>query len=151
MLNEFFKFAVVGGLGTIINLIIFTTFNLIGFHYIISAILSFLVAVSFNFILNSIWVFKKRNTKINKNSAIKFFIISVISLIINLIILNLSEKFLIPSLSKYSFIQNITFFIKNITKIETIKTIYNIYSQCLGIGCAMIFNFIGNNLFTFKK
>ena len=151
MLNEFFKFAVVGGLGTIINLIVFTTFNLIGFHYIISAILSFLVAVSFNFILNSIWVFKKRNTKINKSSAIKFFIVSVISLIINLIILNLSEKFLIPSLSKYSFIQNITFFIKNTTKIETIKTIYNIYSQCLGIGCAMIFNFIGNNLFTFKK
>ena len=52
MFKRFLKFGLVGGLGTIVNLVIFALLTLAGVSSIISAIISFIVAATFNYILN---------------------------------------------------------------------------------------------------
>ena len=58
-LDEFFKFALVGLIGTAINIVILYYFTeFLNMYYLASATLAFLVAVTSNFILNKIWTFK---------------------------------------------------------------------------------------------
>ncbi|MBD5404946.1 GtrA family protein [bacterium] len=122
MFKRFLKFGLVGGFGTIVNLVIFALLTLAGVHPLISATVSFIVAATFNYILNSVWVFKDRGHKCTKTLWVKFMCVSVFSLCINLIVL-------------WIFLSKINY----------------LYSQAVGIACSMIFNFIGNNLITFKE
>ena len=60
IIYEFFKFAFVGGSGTIINvLILYYLTEKVGIYYMFSAIISFIIAMSSNFFLNKIWTFSK--------------------------------------------------------------------------------------------
>ena len=144
--KRFLKFAVVGGFGTVVNIVVFTGLNLIGFHHILSAIFSFCVAVVFNYIFNLLWVFCDRTGKKSSTiSILKFIFVSVFSLIINLIVLYFCQKYI-----NYDFLNIITVFILKVFNISDASVITKLYSQCIAIGTAMIFNFIGNNIFTFK-
>ena len=61
ILNEFLRFVIVGGVGTLVNLLIlYLLTERLGVYYIISAIFSFIVAMSSNFFLNKIWTFKEK-------------------------------------------------------------------------------------------
>lgn len=123
--KEFFKFALVGLAGTIINLaILYLLTELFGIYYIVSAIFGFIVAVTSNFILNKIWTF---NEDIRENAFSKygkFFIVSIIGLIVNLIFLYIFTEYF---------------------------GIYYLISQVLAIGLALFVNFFGNKIWTFKN
>jgi len=125
VVDEFFKFAFVGFIGTIVNLFFLYIFTeLLGIYYLFSAIFAFLIAVVNNYFLNKIWTFKEgiKHKLISKGG--KFLVVSLIALGINLIFLYLFTEIL---------------------------GIYYMFSQVLAIGISLIINFIGNKLWTFKK
>jgi len=125
VIDEFFRFALVGILGTLINLSILYIFTeFIGIYYLVSAIIAFFVAVTHNFILNKIWTFKEKINHLFTKKYIQFFIVSIFSLVINLIFLYIFTEFL---------------------------SIYYMISQALAIGISFIANFIGNKIWTFKR
>jgi putative flippase GtrA len=122
---QFFKFAVVGGINTLINmgvLFIFTEYFKI--YYLISAIFAFMVAVTNSFILNKIWTFKEDIKERVAKKYSKFFIISIIALLVNLFFL-----FLLTDVFK----------------------LYYLISQIIAICLSLWINFFGNKLWTFKR
>ncbi len=125
IIKEFFKFAFVGGIGTLVNIIIlYLLTEKAGIYYIISAIFSFIVAMTSNFILNKIWTFKE-SIKLNVGKKyLQFGLVSITALIVNLFFLYAFTEFL---------------------------GIYYIISQVLAIGVALIINFLGNKIWTFSK
>jgi dolichol-phosphate mannosyltransferase len=124
-LKEFIKFGIVGGIGAIINIfILYLLTEKAEVYYIVSAIISFIIAMSINFILNKIWTFREEMKLRLKEKYIKFSIVSVLALSVNLIFL-----YLFTELFK----------------------IYYIISQILAIGVALIINFLGNKRWTFSK
>ncbi len=125
VIGEFFKFVIVGGIGTIINiLILYLLTEKAGIYYLISAIISFIVAMTSNFVLNKVWTFKE-NIKFNaRKKYLQFCLVSVLALLVNL------------------------FFLYFFTEIFGI---YYIVSQILAIGIALFINFLGNKIWTFSK
>ena len=123
--KEFFKFAIVGGVGTLVNiLILYLLTEMVGVYYLFSAIISFLVAMTTNFILNKVWTFKENlKLKIGKK-YLQFGLVSTLALLVNL------------------------FFLYFFTEIFGI---YYLISQVLAIGFALVINFLGNKVWTFRK
>lgn len=151
MFKRFLKFGMVGGLGTIINLVVFALLSFTGVDSLISATVSFIIAASSNYILNSVWVFKDRGHKRTKTLWVKFMCVSVFSLGINLIVLFIMEKYIMPVAMKWWLVNEIMQITAGILNVKTISKIIALYSQAVGIACSMIFNFIGNNFITFRK
>lgn len=122
---EFFKFSCVGLLGTFINLgvlYLFTEYYQI--YYVYSSLYAFVVAVTVNFVLNKIWTFDEGIFVNLIKKYFKFLIISMFSLLINIILLVIFTE---------------------------IFGIYYIFSQIIGIGVSLIINFIGNKIWTFWR
>lgn len=121
--KEFVSFAFVGFIGTIVNLfVLFLLTEFLGLYYLLSAIISFLVAMTNNFILNKKFTFKEKlNHEFTKKYG-KFFLVSMVALGVNLLFL-------------YIFTELIG--------------IYYLVSQIFAIGIALIINFIGNKIWTF--
>jgi len=125
LIKEFIKFATVGGIGTLINIIIlYLLTEKVGIYYMISAVFSFIVAMSSNFILNKIWTFGENVRYGIGKKYLKFATVSISALIVNLIFL-------------YIFTE--------------VFGIYYIVSQVLAILIALIINFTGNKVWTFSK
>ena len=122
---EFIKFCIVGFLGTAINFIIlYLLTDIFKIYYIISAIFAFFVAMNNNYILNKVWTFGENiNIKFNQR-YVKFFIVSVVSLLFNL-----------------SFLYFFTEFLK----------IHYLISQIFSIIPSIAINFLGNKFWTFKN
>ena len=124
-IREFIKFGIVGAIGTFVNIIIlYLLTEKIGIYYLISAIFSFVVAMSSNFILNKIWTFKENIRAGFGKKYLQFSIVSISALLVNLFFLYIFTEVL---------------------------GIYYIISQVLAIGVALIVNFIGNKAWTFSK
>ncbi|MEJ2267664.1 MAG: glycosyltransferase family 2 protein [Nanoarchaeota archaeon] len=124
-INRFLKFGTVGFIGTIINILIlyyFTEFFKI--YYIISAIIAFFISVTHNFILNKTWTFQEKMNHKFLSKYFKFLSISIFALLINLFFLYVFTKFF---------------------------GIYYLISQIFAIGIALIINFLGNKIWTFKN
>jgi len=124
-LNQFIKFALVGVINTLVNLaVLYILTDIFGIYYLISAIFAFLIAVTNSFILNKLWTFKESISYKTSSRYIKFVLISVIALVINLIILYILVEY---------------------------YAIWYIYAQIIGVCSNLIINFFGNKLWTFKK
>ena len=123
--KQFIKFSIIGALNTIINLaVLYVCTDIFGIYYLISAVIAFIFAVTNSFVLNKTWTFKEKINQDASSKYVKFFIISIIALAVNLIILYvLVESF----------------------------EVYYIIAQLIGIISNLIINFFGNKLWTFKK
>jgi len=125
IISEFFKFALVGLVGTLINIaILYTLTEYLNLYYIFSALCAFVVAVTTNFVFNKIWTFSEGIRERIMREYISFFLVSISALSINILFLYIFTEFL---------------------------EIYYIVSQILAIGVALIINFIGNKIWTFHK
>jgi putative flippase GtrA len=81
--QRFFRFAVVGVSGTIIDFSIFNLLSVLaGLPVIISSIASFIIAVINNFIWNRQWTYPESKEKPLTGQLLKFSIVSVLGLII---------------------------------------------------------------------
>ena len=87
-LKDLIKFAIVGAIGTVINLsILFILTEFFNLYYLISEIIAFLVSVLNNYILNKLWTFKEKIQEKLVRKYFKFSLICVISLVLNISVL----------------------------------------------------------------
>ena len=131
-LAKYFKFALVGGIGTLINLAIFWP-SIAIFHLSeVSAItLAFIVADTNNFIWNRWWTFRSKG-KMHFQYP-QFLIVSAAGLIMNIIIFTTIMEHLFPALG-----------------IEAGDgSLYKVFAQLLSIFTVSVFTFFANALWTF--
>ena len=116
------KFGIVGGSGYLINLVVFALLaGPLGLHHIAAAVGAFVVAVSSNFFWNRVWTFGPGERPAHFQAA-RFFAVSLASLGINLVVLELLISGDIVS---------------------------ELPAQAIAVAVAMPFNFLGNKLWTF--
>ena len=118
---QLLQFGLVGVSGYVVNLAVFAV--VVGpfdVHHIPAAIVAFCVAVTNNFWWNRHWTFDARRGHAGFQAA-RFFTVSVLALLINLVALELLIRGGMGDLS----------------------------AQAVAVAIAMPFNFIGNKLWTF--
>jgi putative flippase GtrA len=81
------KFCVVGGIGYLVNLAVFTIL-LHELHYLLAATCSFVVAATGNYFLNRHWTFRDRRAHVGVQ-GLQFLIVSAVALGANLLVLRL--------------------------------------------------------------
>jgi len=115
------KFGIVGGSGYLINLAVFALLaGPLDVHHLAAAVGAFLVAVSNNFFWNRHWTFGPGENPAHFQAA-RFFVVSVASLGVNLIAL---ELLLSGGMGELP-------------------------AQAIAVAVAMPFNFLGNKLWAF--
>jgi dolichol-phosphate mannosyltransferase len=118
---QLFQFGIVGASGYLINLAVFAFVNKgLDIHYIPAAIIAFCVAVTNNFWWNRHWTFDAKHGHAGFQAA-RFFIVSALALVVNLIALKLLVGGGMSELP----------------------------AQAIAVAIAMPFNFVGNKLWTF--
>jgi dolichol-phosphate mannosyltransferase len=118
------KFGIVGGSGYLINLVVFAVLaGPLGLHHIAAAIGAFVVAVSNNFFWNRVWTFEPGERPAHFQAA-RFFAVSLASLVINLVVLEL---------------------------LLSGDVVGELPAQAIAVAVAMPFNFLGNKLWTFDS
>ena len=88
--NQFVRFALVGGSGVFVNLAIYSSsIYVLHFHYLLAATISFLVAMTNNFILNLRWTFKTHNRGIRaiRDQYLRYAMVTLVSYVINMVVL----------------------------------------------------------------
>jgi len=118
---QLLQFGLVGVSGYVVNLAVFAVaVGPFDVHHILAAIIAFCVAVTNNFWWNRHWTFDARQGHAGFQAA-RFFTVSVLALLINLVALELLIR----------------------------GGMGDIPAQALAVAIAMPFNFIGNKLWTF--
>src|SRR3989344_7481420 len=119
------KFAIVGVANTLINLaVLYILTEFLHIHYIVSAVFAFIVAVTNSFILNKIWTFKENIKHKAASRYIKFIIVSIIALVVNLVFLWVMVEYF---------------------------EMWYMFAQVLAVILNFIINFFGNKLWTFRE
>jgi putative flippase GtrA len=124
---QLFHFAVVGGSGYVVNLIVFTLLaEGLDANHLLAAVGAFVVAVTNNFLLNRHWTFRRQGSKESHAGfqAARFFTVSVVGLAVNLVILEL---------------------------LVSTAGLAELPSQAIAVALATPVNFIGNKLWTFDR
>ncbi len=81
------KFCTVGASGYIVNLTVYALLlRLAGFHYLVAAACSFLVAVTNNYSWNRIWTFRRQRGHV-AYQGMRFLVVSALALAANLVFL----------------------------------------------------------------
>ena len=95
LLAQFMKFGIVGVMAFVIDygFMIFLT-EVFGVPYLISATVSFIVSVIFNYFASMRFVFKRKDDMSRKREFIIFVVLSVIGLVINDVFMWLMVDFL---------------------------------------------------------
>jgi putative flippase GtrA len=120
---QLFQFGLVGASGYIVNLAVFAlVVGPLGIHHIAAAILAFCVAVTSNFWWNRHWTFDAKHGHAGFQAA-RFFTVSVLALVINLVVLELLVR----------------------------GGMGDLPAQAIAVAVAMPFNFVGNKLWTFAE
>jgi dolichol-phosphate mannosyltransferase len=121
---QLFKFACVGGTGTVLNLAVFTLLAVgFGVHHLVAATIAFLVAVTNNFWLNRHWTFGAKDGHAGFQAA-RFFTVSVFAFAIQLGVLEL----LVSNLGAPK-----------------------VLAQAVSLVVATPFNFLGNKMWSFGQ
>jgi putative flippase GtrA len=81
------KFCTVGASGYVVNLAVFAALvHLGGVHYLLAAVVSFLVAVTNNYTWNRVWTFRGQRGHV-AYQGMRFLVVSTIALVANLLVL----------------------------------------------------------------
>ena len=126
LIRQFGQFAVVGGLGTVTNLVcFFLMVDLGSVAPLIGAVIAFAIAVSQNYLLNELWTFNPEGgNRATSRRYGKFITFSLVALGVNLTVLQL-------------LLANFSFSLK-------------VFPQALGIAAATAVNFLASRLITFR-
>lgn len=124
-ITKFLKFAVIGGIGTFINLgILFIFTEILAIYYIVSEIIAFVASLTNNYFLNKRWTFRETIEEKVFLKYSKYFLICVLSLLINLSVL-----FILVELF----------------------SVWYIIAEIFAIMVGFFINFLGNYTWTFEK
>lgn len=84
--GQFIRFAVVGGICTTVSYVIFIVLTkLTQTNYLVASTIGFLAGIITGFYINKNWTFAKEDS--NKNYFLKYFLVYLFSLAVNLLIL----------------------------------------------------------------
>lgn len=118
---QIFKFAIVGGIATVIDFVFLYIFReFCHFPILVSNTLSFCISVIYNYIASVKWVFDVNKEKDAKKQFIIFIVFSVIGLLLNDLIMWISVDFL---------------------------SIYYLLAKIIATSIVMIFNFVTRKMF----
>jgi dolichol-phosphate mannosyltransferase len=121
--EELVKFCVVGASGYVVNLAVYTVLvHLVGLHYAVAAVGSFLVAVTNNYLWNRLWTFRHQRGAV-VGQGVRFFVVSVAALGANLVVLTLLVE----------------------------SGLDEVLAQAIAIVLVTPVNFIGNKLWSFRR
>jgi putative flippase GtrA len=116
------QFSIVGGTGYIVNLAVYTLLvTVVGVHYLLAAVCSFVVAVTNNYTWNRIWTFRHQRGHV-AYQGMRFFVVAVLALGLNLVLLRL---------------------------LVTLG-VGRVLAQAIAIALVMPVNFLGNKLWSFR-
>ncbi|MFP4523491.1 MAG: glycosyltransferase [Candidatus Nanoarchaeia archaeon] len=122
--SPFFKFCVVGTTGVIINtFFLWFLTEYVGLFYLLSSAIAIELSILSNFTLNNFWTWKHRKGKYFPRLC-KFNLVSIFALFINMSVLYILVEFF---------------------------GMWYILANFVGIACALIINFIGNDRWTFNE
>ncbi|SDF12180.1 GtrA family protein [Sporomusa acidovorans] len=95
LLKMFAKFSVIGLSGVVVNMAVYVPLMAMGISYLTAAVLSFMAAVTNNFVWNLLWTFRGRGAdKSFRHKYILFVACSIVNLVANLMFLKaLVEQF----------------------------------------------------------
>jgi len=117
------RFGMVGGIGFVVNLIVYTLFvHSVGVDYRAASVAAWLVAVCNNFVLNRHWTFDARGDRAHRQ-AVRFLVVSLAAEAVSLLLLTLFVE------------------VAGIAKVP---------AQALAVGGSMPLNFLGNKLWSFR-
>ena len=117
------RFATVGGAGYAVNIVTFAVcVGPLSLDYRVAAVVSFLVAVTNNFVLNRSWTFRKQVGAV-AFEAPRFLVVSLVAFGFSLLILTTLVGLGSPE----------------------------VVAQAIAICCATPLNFVGNKLWTFHR
>jgi len=132
-LARYIKFALIGGIGTLINLAIFwTSIEIFYVNEILALVLAFVVADTNNYIWNRWWTFRSKG-KVHFQYP-QFLLVSADGLMLNIILYTLITDELFPALGF----------------VEDKASLYQVFAQVICIFLVSIFNFFANALWTFS-
>lgn len=81
------RFGLVGGVGFIVNLAVYTLFvHGVGAEYRVASVVAWMVAVANNFVLNRHWTFDAR-AGLARRQAMRFLLVSLVTEVISLLVL----------------------------------------------------------------
>ena len=117
------RFGLVGGVGFVVNLIVYTLFvHSVGVDYRAASVIAWLVAVANNFVLNRHWTFDARDGRA-RFQAMRFLVVSLVAEAFSLLLL--------------------TLFVEG-------ASIAKVPAQALAVAGSMPLNFLGNKLWSFR-
>ena len=117
------RFCIVGATGFAVNLAVYTALlRGLGFHYLVAATCSFLVAVTNNYTWNRLWTFRGQRGHL-AYQGLRFLVVSVLALAANLVVLHF------------------------LVRLGTGKVL----AQAIAIVLVMPLNFVGNKLWSFGR
>jgi putative flippase GtrA len=117
------RFGLVGGVGFVVNLIVYTLFvHSVGVDYRAASVIAWLVAVANNFVLNRHWTFDARDGRA-RFQAMRFLVVSLVAEAFSLLLLTL-------------FVEG-----AGVAKVP---------AQALAVAGSMPLNFLGNKLWSFR-
>jgi len=117
------KFCAVGATGYVVNLLVYTVLlDVVGLHYLMAAIGSFLVAVANNYAWNRHWTFRTERGHVGAQ-GLRFLVVSTLSLAANLVVLD------------------------TLVRLGTGE----ILAQAIAIVLVTPLNFVGNKLWSFRR
>lgn len=98
--TRFFRFAIVGAIGAVVDFGVMNLLvNVFKVNFILASIISFLAAVTSNFIWNRFWTYPDSRSKPVLHQLLSFTLLNTIGLIIRTPLIALLEKLLVPFFS----------------------------------------------------
>lgn len=144
VIKQFAKFAIIGMINTVTDLIILNLETIItgikeGSGYAIQKGFSFLVAVTLSYFMNKHWTFEDKSQKDEGKKFSQFLTISVIGMIINVTIATLSVTYLKSPINDLIGSPLLT------------DQLWVSLGALAGTGVGLIWNFFGYKFIVFKK
>lgn len=137
---RFYKFGLVGLLGSVIDFGVFNLFTIfLKVPSIPSSVISFILAVVNNFLLNRFWTYPDSRNFPFGRQLIQFSVVSLLGLSIRVPLFAWMEKLLIP------------FAEKTIPNFLTPTIVGHNVALAFVIGVVMLWNFFANRFWTFKN
>ena len=92
--EEFFKFAVVGGSGVLVNMgLLYVLTRFLGLRLEIASVIAIEVSILSNFTLNNLWTFRKRDTHVPFWSRLlRYHLVTGLAGVVNYLVLLLLVK-----------------------------------------------------------
>ena len=148
-LSRFLKFSVVGVIGAIVD---FGTFNLLnsilGLQSLIASVISFVAAVTSNFIWNRLWTYPDSRSKSVRRQALQFALVNTIGLFIRTPVFALSETPMIRITERLLNILAPSIYSQNTTQIQFV--IGRNLALAVAVIIVLFWNFGINRIWTYS-